>query len=120
VEEAQVNGRYVTHSNPCGACSSLQDLSVYMEQGPQLRSAAQHCGIKGILGKNAGTRCFMDLGFTEACASMWHYNAVNTRKKCRFKCWAFFLFNKAPNTGPQCELAACIECDETESGPRTL
>lgn len=111
------DNQYITHSNPCGVCSTLQDLAVYMGQGAQLRNVAQNCGIKGILGKQAGTNCFMDLGFTEACATMWHYNAVNTRKKCRWSCWAFYLFDKEPNTGPQCDLATCIDCDERESGP---
>lgn len=117
VEEAQNAGRYVTHSNPCGVCSTLQDLAAYVEQGAQLRSSAQRCGMEGFLGKHTGTKCFMELGFTEACASMWYYNTLNTRRKCRWKCWAFYLFNKDPNTGPQCELASCLECDETESGP---
>lgn len=54
VQDAQAEGLYVTHSNPCGVCSSLQDLSVYMEQGPQLRKSASDCGIAGILGEAAG------------------------------------------------------------------
>lgn len=54
VQDAQTEGLYVTHSNPCGVCSSLQDLSVYMEQGPQLRKSASDCGIAGILGEAAG------------------------------------------------------------------
>ena len=114
---AQAEGLYVTHSNPCGVCSSLQDLSVYMEQGPQLRKSASDCGIAGILGEAAGTKCFRNLGFTDSCATMWYYNTRHTRKHCKWKCWSFYLFDKSPNVGSQCELADCIACDEANSGP---
>lgn len=116
-EQALANGRLVTHSNPCGVCSSLQDLAVYMNEGANLRNAAQSCGVRGILGERSGTKCFMDLGFTEPCAKMWYYNSLNTRKKCRWTCWKFYLFHKDPNTGPPCDLSSCIECDEEKSGP---
>lgn len=117
VEQALADGQYVTHSNPCGVCSSLQDLAAYMEQGAQLRSAAQSCGIKGIVNEKWGISCFMKLGFTEPCARIWQYNAQNTRAKCKWACWKFYLLNKDPNEGPNCDLADCIQCDETESGP---
>jgi hypothetical protein len=120
VEDAHRDGLAVTHSGPCGACSSLQDLAAYMEQGPSLRSSSATCGIRGRLwGKADGLSCFLELGFTESCARIWYYNTCNTARHCLRQCAQFVLTHESPNdaTKPGCPLSPCIECDEAYSGP---
>ena len=40
--------QYVTHEGPCGLCSSLQDLSVYMET-PDLATIGIQCSIRALV-----------------------------------------------------------------------
>lgn len=48
-QEALDEGLYVTHASACGTCSSLHDLSAYMETGPALADKASVCGFRGLL-----------------------------------------------------------------------
>ena len=118
VQEAQAQGFHVTHGGPCGACSSLQDLYVYMEKGEAVREEATTCGIRGISSVEEGIECYRAFGFTESCAAIWHYNTLNTQGACLDLCAEFYLF-KRPNNGPPplCVIDKCIECDEVQSGP---
>jgi hypothetical protein len=119
-EDARGDGLAVTHSGPCGACSSLQDLAAYLEQGPGLRGSAAACGIRGRLrGEAEGVSCFLGLGFTESCARIWFYSARNTARRCLRECAPFVLLGGSPNAAsePGCPLAPCLECDEERSGP---
>jgi len=116
--QADSSSLYVTHGGPCGTCSSLQDLAVYMELGPNLRDRSFACGVFGRLGREAGIDCFRDIGLTEACATAWYYNTVLTDEFCLGICLTFGLFNLPPNGHPpQCELAECLQCDEDNAGP---
>ncbi len=42
-------GGQITHRGRCGACSSFQDLAVYIEQ-KDLNRAGRLCGLRGTLG----------------------------------------------------------------------
>ena len=110
---------YVTHEGQCGACSSLHDLSVYMEFQIELRQKAGDCGIIGRFdGMEAGIACFKNIGFTDACAKIWYYNSEQTAKNCIAECLSFTLL-ALPSNGPppDCPLAGCLDCDETLAGP---
>lgn len=118
-EEAKSNSSlYVTHATSCGTCSSLQDLSVYMESGGELRDESSACGFRGRKSQEDGIKCFQELGFTEACATTWFYNTKQTAAECIGLCVPFTLLglpaNKSP---PKCKLASCLECDEVKAGP---
>ena len=81
IAEVEAIGGQVTHRGACGACSSLQDLAVYMSQR-DLSSAGKKCGMMGTFGTASKERCFRQLGFTDACAQIWGFNVRNTRDKC--------------------------------------
>ena len=110
---------YIAHGGKCGACSSLQDASIYMEQGADLARQSTLCGFAALfLGVKHAAKCFQRLGFTSACAQIWAFNTAHTRSNCGGLCIPYTLHNNAPNgPGPACKLAACIDCDETISGP---
>ena len=118
LEEAQSQGLYTTHSGPCGACSSLQDLYVFMVQGGNVRDEATQCGIRGLISPEDGAACFREFGFSDGCSSAWHYNTQTTQKFCLEPCSELFL-KKKPTNGPppECALDECIECDEIYAGP---
>ncbi|KAK1744639.1 hypothetical protein QTG54_005172 [Skeletonema marinoi] len=79
-EEAGEDGAYVTHHTQCGACSSGQDLAVYLKF-PDLTTAGIKCGVDlKIHGLKACIDCYMNLGFTEACANVWAYDSEHTGK----------------------------------------
>lgn len=118
LEEAYSSGMLVTHAGPCGACSSLQDLAAYMEQGADLRSMSSKCGFRGWISQRTGVNCFMSLGFTESCATAWYYNTKNTGKYCVGLCMRLVMSGRPPNRNDDtCSMETCIECDETHSGP---
>jgi len=107
-------GASVTHVGECGLCSSLQDLSVYVSK-PDLTDPVRACGLLGLNeGQEASRACLAEIGFTEACAQIWYYNTVNTRKECLAEC---LLALEDPSHLPDGTLNPCIQCDEDKSGP---
>ena len=78
----RANGGVVTHGSACGACSSLQDLAVYLAT-PDLGDPVRECALIELGGNPAATlACIVDLGFTETCAQIWAFNSANTRDSC--------------------------------------
>jgi hypothetical protein len=110
-------GLFVTHAGACGACSSLQDLAVYLEQGPDFDSETGQCGRLALTGdEQASLDCFTDLGFTNSCASLWLAKLTNSRRECAGVCAVFLVSGDPPNSDyPECTLAECLECDHTFS-----
>lgn len=114
LETARAHDAYVTHTGPCGACSSLQDFAVY-QNNRDLTSSGRRCGFVSWL-KPMGLSCFKALGFSEPCAHIWLYNARNTGAHCFWVCMkSFFTFEK--NNLDDGSLNACLACDEEKSGP---
>ncbi len=112
--EAEAAGAVVSHSGPCGVCSSLQDLVVYATN-IDLTTPVRQCGIIGITqGEEASLQCLLDLGFTTPCAQVWYYNTLHTRTECQAVCLS--LLN-APYQNPDGTLNECLLCDEEKSGP---
>jgi hypothetical protein len=104
----------VTHFGPCGLCSSLQDLSVYMRH-PDLTEPVRACGLLALTATEADAQaCIEDLGFTPPCARIWFYNSRNTRRECLAEC---LLALDAPYQNPDGTLNDCLACDEELSGP---
>jgi len=107
-------GGTITHTGACGACSSLQDLAVYLEQ-PDLGEAVRQCALLSLGGDMEPTvECITDLGFSEPCAQIWAFNSANTRASCLNPCLAAL---ESPHHEPDGSLNPCLACDEEESGP---
>jgi hypothetical protein len=119
---AQRAGFEVTHQYPCGACSSLRDLAVYLGS-PDLTTPARQCARK--LGAQRIKRCYQEsIGLSAPCAESWTYNSLNTRDACLGACVETYgllnlIFNRYPagNNRPDGSLNACLACDEARSGP---
>jgi hypothetical protein len=108
--EASELGYRVTHTGACGACSTLQDLAVYLER-PDLTAPVRKCGMQpGTLG------CLEALGFTHACATIWNFNVQNTKRECFGVCMRSWMSGEA-STKPDGTLNDCLQCDEDRSGP---
>lgn len=116
-EAALADGAVITHLGACGACSTTQDLAVYLTT-PDLHTASKQCVKRGILNQDEGHQCLVDLGFTDACASIWRASGENTGQRCTLPCAAAEIQNYANNgPAPECNLNGCLECDEKFSGP---
>lgn len=114
-------GATVTHYGPCGMCSSLKDLAVYIES-PSLGAPIRSCAMKGLLSTfdNLVT-CIKEVGFSDPCAQIWAFNTKNTKRKCFNACFKGILkqtfgdgaepFNYANG-----DLTPCVKCDEDKSG----
>jgi len=110
VAEAAELGYRVTHTGACGACSTLQDLAVYLER-PDLTSPVRRCGMQtGTLG------CLESLGFSKACARTWNFNVQNTKRECFGVCMRSWMSGEASTTVDG-GLNECLQCDEDRSGP---
>ena len=108
--EAQRSGFHVTHAGGCGACSTLQDLAVYLER-TDLTAPVRRCGMQaGTLG------CIEALGFTHACAKIWDFNVQNTKRECFGVCMRSWM-SAEPSTKADGTLNDCLQCDEDRSGP---
>lgn len=113
-------GWHLTHFQPCGTCSTLQDLAVYATL--DLTVLGRACSKRLTLA--ARKACMQEIGFSEACAETWAYNAQNTAAVCAATCLRTFgLLNvlrgteQVPPTDAHGTLNACLQCDETQSGP---
>ena len=119
---AAVNAGFtVTHQGRCGSCSTLHDLSVYLETTDLTTPARQCSRTAGLKRKK---QCFGDrIGFTPYCAESWAYNAAHTRQECKSECiadYGFFnlVFHRYPgsNVLESGQLRPCLQCDEDKSG----
>eukprot|EP00466_Bigelowiella_natans_P005205 jgi/Bigna1/53172/estExt_Genewise1Plus.C_160084 len=105
--------KIVSFIGSSGLCSTLQDLSAYM-QYKDMTSPVRKCGFKGFVSQKWAMKCLSNLGLTEPCAKIWFYNTRNTRKECLGTC----LRNvNAPYNKPDGSLNDCLQCDEDKSGP---
>jgi hypothetical protein len=110
----EAEAAHITHTGPCGLCSSLADLAVYM-RFPDLTAPVQDCGLQYFSGPEEDhIACLQALGFTYPCAQIWYYNTVHTREACGSVCLASI---DAPYHNPDGSLNDCLLCDEEQSGP---
>ena len=116
-EAALSDGAVITHLGSCGACSTTQDLAVYLTT-TDLTTASKECIKRSLLNQDEGISCLENIGFTNACAKIWLYNGENTGQKCTLPCAAAEIQNYAHNgPSPECALNGCLLCDEEQSGP---
>ncbi|RNA13468.1 hypothetical protein BpHYR1_012004 [Brachionus plicatilis] len=108
------NGYIVTHQGRCGACSSLNDLAIYLSVN--LTAPARKCGMVATLSESNGLNCLKEIGFTDQCAQIWLFNTKNTRRECFGVCIMAWILNE-PYTKPDGSLNNCLQCDEDKSGP---
>jgi hypothetical protein len=115
---AESNGSFVTHLHPCGLCSTLLDLSIYMRYR-DLTNPVRKCALKSFFeGQKAALECLVKIGFSEPCAKIWLFDALNTRKRCLGVCLLDWAEGLPPNEPPNSTtLNPCIQCDEDKSGP---
>lgn len=112
--EAQTAGATPTHQGPCGLCSPLPNLAVYMRH-PDLTDPVRQCGLDHAAGPpDAHIECLMALGFDLPCAQIWYFNTLSTRQKCLDPCIAAL---GQPYHLTDGSLNACLVCDEEQSGP---
>lgn len=111
---AEASGGAITHTGACGACSSLQDLAVYLAM-PNLGGPVRECALLSLTqGDQATLDCIAGLGFSAPCAQIWAFNSAHTRAACREVCLAAL---NDPNHLPDGSLNPCLTCDEEQSGP---
>ena len=113
-ELAEVDGYIVTHQGRCGACSSLQDLSVYLAK--DLTRPVRKCALYTVLSNKIAHKCIEKIGFTSKCAMIWLYNSTNDKSHCFGKCLKSWI-KREPNNKSDGELNNCLQCDEDISGP---
>jgi len=75
----------LTHNRPCGVCSTLDQLAVYVSV-PDLTSPVRKCGLEAVLSKTLGLKCLKNIGFRDACKYIWYYNTVSSRSLCGTVC----------------------------------
>lgn len=109
---AAAAGAQVTHYGQCGACSSFQDLHVYITK-TDLTAPVRNCAMAGFTSDEKSLTCLEDLGFSPQCAEIWHYNARHTRVHCLKECLPRL---KDPHHTADGRLNPCIQCDEDTSG----
>eukprot|EP00529_Nitzschia_sp_RCC80_P013116 CAMPEP_0113494092 /NCGR_PEP_ID=MMETSP0014_2-20120614/28930_1 /TAXON_ID=2857 /ORGANISM="Nitzschia sp." /LENGTH=588 /DNA_ID=CAMNT_0000387977 /DNA_START=321 /DNA_END=2087 /DNA_ORIENTATION=- /assembly_acc=CAM_ASM_000159 len=93
LSEAIANDQYVTHDGACGACSSLQDLAVFVDY-PNLPSRGIGCfnrmASEGFI-EGPGTQCYVDLGFSPQCARVLAEKQLRANTRCDANCAAFAI-----------------------------
>jgi hypothetical protein len=110
---ARKAGGQVTHAGPCGLCSTLADLAVYIER-LDLTEPVRQCGLKGFTGgEKAVYDCIKGLGFSDPCTQIWTWNTRHTQNACLSVCLAEL---NNPYQKPDGSLNPCLQCDEDKSG----
>ncbi len=113
LSELESAGARLAHYEPCGLCSTLQDLAVYLENH-DLTEPVRECGFQGInAGEESQTSCIEELGFSQGCAQIWSWNTSHTREECLNICVTLM---DAPHNEPDGSLNDCLACDEEKSG----
>ena len=113
MQEATNNSLYITHTGPCGVCSSLQDLAAMLQYNKLIVSSSQ-CFLSllpnGFSDISMGVACYEDLGFTTSCAEtlIQYQRAINSRN-CGVNCAAFAL--DGDQGQPSCsDASGCAAC----------
>ena len=106
-------GIFETHQTPCGACSNLQDLAVYLES-PDLTNPVRLCGFTSFLSGQINLQCLQTtLGFSLECATVWLHNTQHTRDNCFLPCILLLLSpNNIPGGGGLIDFNPCEPATE--------
>uniref|UniRef100_A0A0G4I1W9 Uncharacterized protein n=1 Tax=Chromera velia CCMP2878 TaxID=1169474 RepID=A0A0G4I1W9_9ALVE len=115
--DAAADGALVTHNGACGLCSTSQDLAAYLAH-PDMTSEGKVCASKALFSSAWGKKCYEQLGFSSPCAAIWNLDGTHTGRSCFWTCIRSVAKGE-PNNGPppECQLNACLQCDEEAAGP---
>jgi hypothetical protein len=111
---AERNNYIVTHQGRCGACSSLQDLSLFLIR--DLTVPTRYCCFLDLINANWSHKCMKKIGYSDACTQLWIYGARQTKRSCFGVCLKAWILG-TPNNKPNGDLNDCLQCDEDVSGP---
>lgn len=111
-------GAQITHYGPCGLCSTMQDLAVYIRE-PDLTAPVRACGVKGLTkppakAEQLARECLQEIGFSDPCIDIWYWDIENTKRECMQTCVPLL---SSPHHNADLSLNACVQCDEDQSGP---
>jgi hypothetical protein len=81
-----------------------------------MTKVGKKCGEEGILNTKLGLKCFKDLGMTDACATIWNFDAIYDASKCGGICLRD-LDKPYNNPDKNCTINDCLQCDEDKAGP---
>lgn len=119
-KESLPEGWIVTHDKGCGACSTLQDLSIYLGMA-DLTAPVRTCTKK--FGLVPVRDCLeQSVKLTPLCSEAWAYDGSNTKLFCTLTCIEDYgleniiIGRYPPDNMPDGSLHPCIECDEDKSG----
>jgi len=143
---------HVTHEGTCGVCSGAQDLATNLS--PTLLQDSGACSglATALLAADPDAnfpivlptlqQCFLDLGFTLACAFLWASNSLNLILELNIAVTGVDPISGGPYAGPPscascaticlvdplnptcvqpfvpgtCQLSPCVDCDEELNG----
>lgn len=123
-------GAAVLNCGHCGACSTQQDLAVYLRTAANLTVAVRACGLVPL--RSQQEACLLRIGLSVPCAACFQANIDCDRRHCLRPCLAGLLASwlqllRAWATGfrtqpPKQGLATseCLACDEAHCGPAFL
>jgi hypothetical protein len=105
-EAALTDGAVVTHYGACAACSTRQDLAVYMYYF-DMTTVGKKCGQQAAVLFSRGVKCFENLGMSTPCAQIWASNAAQDGLVCKGICLEDYFepYNGDP---PTCPLNDCL------------
>jgi hypothetical protein len=86
-------GFIVTHQGRCAACSTMEDLWVYLTT--DLTRKVRKCGVTHPFSVDSLRHCISRLGFTIPCTEVWLWNTINTKQHCNVPCM-YALFTNEP------------------------
>merc|ERR1711862_708395 len=78
---ARADGAFITHNRACGLCSSAQDLAAYL-QYTDMVTHGRRCAILANISKKLGLKCYLELGYSVPCATIWNYDGISDRQSC--------------------------------------
>jgi hypothetical protein len=107
---ASVQTAILTHTGPCGVCSSLQDLAAYATWGSLFREKAVFCGLLDDFIPEASVACLQQLGLTEDCAWLWYYHRANTDSACFDICMHYYVWGP-DDRQDTCSMPDCVSCE---------
>lgn len=104
-------GVFKSHTGPCGVCSNLKDLAVYIET-PDLTTPVTRCAKMLIPARKK--KCLRDLGFSERCMYIWYFNTIYTAKGCFNIC---IRYQNKPRNQPEGNYNPCKPISDVLPSP---
>lgn len=121
-DELVLANEEVLHCGPCGACSSNDDIDLYVETRNTLTRTTGNCAILSLAGiiapieKAIAKQCLKTLvGFSDDCLNCWVNDIACSKRYCQRICLKY-LIQKTFNQDYDDE-DPCLLCNESNCGP---